>query len=85
MPVTLDQTVACQRCGSHRVADAGGKCSDMSHFSLGDIDHNGYMPDEVGLGGGDYIEITYCLDCGQLQGKFPLALSLIETGEEEDD
>lgn len=82
--VELDPSVSCQRCQSHRVARAGGKCSDMSNFSMGDIDHQGYVPDEVGIGGGDYFSIKYCLDCGQLQGTFPLPLSEIETGETED-
>jgi hypothetical protein len=26
----------------------------------------------AGIGGDDYVEIHYCLDCGQLQGNFPL-------------
>lgn len=79
--LVLDTSVSCQRCGSHRVADAGGKCSDMSNFSMGNIDHDGYVPDGVGIGGGDYLEITYCLDCGQLQGRYPLPVSAIEQGD----
>jgi hypothetical protein len=75
--------MTCMRCQSERVADAGGKCSDMSHFSVGEIDYNGYVPYDVGIGGGDYIEIRYCLDCGQMQGNFPLPLSPIEKGEED--
>ena len=73
----------CQNCQSERVADAGGKCSDLSHFTLGEIDHQGYVPDEVGIGGGDYIEFAYCLDCGQIQGEWPLPLSPIENGKEQ--
>ena len=28
----------------------------------------------IGIGGGgDYIDISYCLECGQIQDKFPIA------------
>lgn len=26
----------------------------------------------MGIGGGDYFEIDLCLDCGRVQGEFPL-------------
>jgi hypothetical protein len=32
----------------------------------------------MGIGGGDYVAFSYCLDCGQIQGDFPLP----ETGME---
>jgi hypothetical protein len=34
--------------------------------------HDGYMPDDVDLGGGDYVRFTVCLNCGQVQGEWPL-------------
>jgi hypothetical protein len=37
-----------------------------------DHEHDGYVPSNLGIGSGDYIEIQYCLDCGQLQGEFPI-------------
>lgn len=70
--------VKCQRCGSHRVASVSGKCSDLGSFSIRSIYHDGNMPGDVGIGGGDYIKFDYCLDCGQLQGDFPLPISDIE-------
>ena len=79
--VTLDNSVSCQKCGSHRVADAGGKCSDLGHFIMGSIEHDGYIPEGVGIGGGDDVSLTYCLDCCQIQGTFPLPISGIERGE----
>lgn len=78
--VVLNESVSCQRCGSHRVAQAGGKCSDLGYFYMGSIDHDGYVPEGVGIGGGDDVDITYCLDCGQMQGTFPLPISDIEKG-----
>ena len=32
----------------------------------------------LGIGGGDYIEFSYCGDCGQIQGDFPLAPTKME-------
>jgi hypothetical protein len=41
---------------------------------MGDKEHDGYVPTDCGIGDkgfGDYVEIKVCLDCGQLQGKWP--------------
>lgn len=45
-------------------------------------EHEGYVPQEFGVGGGDYIEFSFCLECGQIQrgvGGFPLPLVELET------
>jgi hypothetical protein len=70
----------CINCQSERLAHVTAKCSDMCSISLGSVEQSDYVPDDMGIGGGDYIEIVLCLDCGQLQGKFPLP----PTGMEED-
>lgn len=72
----------CQKCASPRVADISGKCSDCCGWSLGDNQEDGYVPGDMGIGGGDYIEFKFCLECGQIQGKFPRPPTEIETGEE---
>jgi hypothetical protein len=58
--------------------NAGAKCSDCFGCTLGGIDHDGYVPDDIGIGGGDYISITYCMDCGRLRGTFPIPPSQME-------
>jgi hypothetical protein len=68
----------CQKCKSQRVASVTAKCSDCCGVSLGAADLDGYVPGDMGIGGGDYVEFSYCLDCGQLQGKFPLETTEIE-------
>jgi len=68
----------CQRCQSNRIANVSAKCSDCCGYSVGDSNDDGYVPDDMGVGGRDYMEITYCLHCGQLQGEFPLPPSKIE-------
>jgi hypothetical protein len=70
--------MACQKCKGERVASAGGKCSDMSHWHGDGYEHDGYVMQGVGIGGGDYIEFAYCLDCGQMQGEFPVSAAAIE-------
>lgn len=77
----------CQRCLSNRLNDVGGKVSDLFHAAICDfendtvLEHDGYVPDDMGIGGGDYLEMVYCLDCGQIQGKFPLEKTELEEQE----
>lgn len=59
--------MAC-KCGSIRLLGVGGKCNDLSNTSFGTADVEGYVPHIPGIGGGDYINISICVDCGTLQG-----------------
>lgn len=64
--------MSCQRCGSERVANLQAKCNDCCGITFRDgTIMEGYVPQQTGVGSGDYIEIDYCLDCGQIQGEFP--------------
>jgi hypothetical protein len=62
----------CIQCGSEQIASVGAKCSDLCSFSYQNQEKNGYVPENVGIGGGDYVEFDYCLNCGQIQGDFPI-------------
>jgi hypothetical protein len=64
--------MGCQRCGSTRIADVQGKTSDMCFVQLGYFKSDGYVPSDMNIGGGDYIRFSLCLDCGQIQGEFPV-------------
>lgn len=65
--------MSCQRCNSGRVLHASGKSSDLNSFSLGQIDiDEAYVLSDCNIGGGDYYILDLCLDCGQLQGKWPV-------------
>jgi hypothetical protein len=68
----------CQRCESDRILDISGKCSDCCGYSLKGKQGDGYVPSGLGVGGGDYLEVIVCLDCGQLQGTFPCPQSELE-------
>lgn len=80
---------SCFRCKSIRIAKIDAKSSDMNniricvpeHEGYGisyTLEHEGYLPGDLGIGAGDYIDFAYCLDCGQLQGTFPIPETTIE-------
>ena len=70
--------MSCQRCKSDRVASIMAKCSDCCGTSIGDYDKSGYVPSDMGVGGGDEVEFNWCLECGQIQGEWPLEKSKAE-------
>lgn len=44
----------------------------MCSAYFGDKVYDGYVPDGLNVGGGDYLEFNMCLNCGKVQGEFPL-------------
>ena len=78
--------VKCQSCGSTRLMNISAKCSDCCVISLAnqDVEENGYVPSDSGVGGGDYIDFQYCLECGQIQCDFPLDKTSLESKAEEE-
>jgi hypothetical protein len=69
----------CTTCESNRVLSFSGKCSDLFNGRIQSKECNDYVPDDMGIGGGDYVEGDLCLNCGQMQGTWPLPLSELET------
>ena len=69
------------KCGSDRIARVSAKCSDLCwvgvpHIS---IEKDGYVPTNIGLGDdSDYVDMDYCLECGCIQGRFPVSDAQIE-------
>lgn len=80
--------MACQKCKSERVVQIQGKCDDRFFASYNspsikgpiECQHDGYVPNDMGIGGGDEVEFQYCLECGQIQGSFPLEETKLERG-----
>lgn len=62
----------CQCCKSKRILSVNGKCSDLCFVRIGEKEKDGYVPNGLNIGGGDNIEFEVCLDCGQLQGVYPV-------------
>jgi hypothetical protein len=54
-------------------------CEEGKSTGNGKVEHHGYVPRDIGIGGGDYLKMSYCLDCGQIQGEFPLENTELET------
>ena len=46
----------CEKCKSERVASVMAKCSDLCNVTLGEHEIDSYVPSDMGIGGGDYIE-----------------------------
>jgi len=68
---TISSVEFCLSCKAHRIVYVRGKCSDLFSLSIGDYKHNGYVVEDIGIGGGDYIDFGYCLNCGKILGDFP--------------
>lgn len=69
----------CQRCKSRRIMDVSGHCQDRCVIEYDDNGYDGYVPFDMPLnrifGQGDYLSFSVCLDCGQMQGAFPISES----------
>ena len=75
--------MSCGSCDSERLLSITGKCSDCFNAQTKDAEHEGYVPTYLGIGGGDYIQFTYCLDCGSIQGSsFPIPPEKVEESED---
>lgn len=70
----------CQRCKKSAMIHIQGKCDDKFTAQLGNVYGYGpdYVPDNIGIGKGDYIEFSYCAECGQIQGEFPVTKNVLE-------
>jgi hypothetical protein len=42
------------------------------HEFAGCTEGDNYVSLGIGVGGGDYIEFKFCLECGQIQGEWPV-------------
>ena len=68
-----------------------GKCSDMFSLTVGEnhkteFDYDGYVPSDLGIGSGDYIELTIDLETGQIQDWKPITVDEVKSAcKDEDD
>jgi len=69
----------CQRCKGKRILNVSARSKDMTRYYLVNVSEKDPLYEGYALGlfggGGDEEEFTVCLDCGQLQGEFPLDLN----------
>lgn len=65
------------------------KCSDLFHGSIYDDEGNeligldGYVPNDINIGGGDYVELTIDLATGQIEGWEPVDADVVQSMIEE--
>ena len=76
--------MGCQNCNSERIVSLYGNCSEGFSVTLGDAESE-EVPSDLGIGGSEYLEFDYCLNCGQVQGDFPLPPTTLEEEEDDDD
>ena len=63
----------CQECKGDRIMSVSAKCADLCSAMYHGVEHDGYVPKGISIDRfGDYVDVTFCLDCGQLQGKWPI-------------
>lgn len=58
-----------ESCSHERTFSLGGKCSDRAYWTWPSGESgDGYVPQGLGLGGGDYIDVEVCIDCAKVIG-----------------
>lgn len=71
--------MGCANCGNVRRLDVSGKTSDMCDVSAdGNNYFGGYVPEGLNIGGGDYLSFAFCLNCGRIEGKFPITEKAVQ-------
>jgi len=61
------------KCGSDKIIHISGKTDDTCSVSFKDVEGEGYVPSDLGIGGGDYIDFSFCGNCGLIQGFQPMS------------
>lgn len=64
--------MTCDSCGSDRILKLSAKCSDRCFATFKGVDKDDYAPDVKNICGGDYVYPQVCLECGKVQGTFPV-------------
>lgn len=72
-------------CPNQRIASVSGKTDDRCNVNIGSNGQSDYVPRDMGIGGGDYLQFCYCLECGQIQGKWPLPITKLEESDDNDE
>ena len=62
----------CQSCGSDRTFTIYAHSKDLNDWEYKGKKGQGYLPYVGDLFGGDDVHMTVCLECGQVQGTFPV-------------
>jgi len=74
----------CQKCKSNRILSISCKHSDCWDGEFKGKEHSGYAPSIEGVCDGDDTSPDICLECGQVQGKFPVKDPVFDSEEDEE-
>lgn len=70
----------CINCGcGNRIVSFCSKTTDCNSVTIGEKEHYGYVPSGMNVGSGDYLDFELCLNCGTVQGKWPVPQTELET------
>jgi len=77
----------CQKCTSNRIVFLTSHGKDMNSISAPHVKfkHDGYLPEIPNVGSGDDVDIEFCLECGQIQGTWPVSDDVLTSAEDDDD
>ena len=86
MTEVTDEVVPEQKCkcGSYRILKLDAKCGSSCSIQIRNKDWEHSIPKDTGIAGKCMdIGFSFCMECGQMQGNFPLPTTKIEMGTEE--
>lgn len=73
---------SCQKCNSSRIAALFFYPRDAFFARVKGKTYEGHNPGDMNVGdGSDTTKVVYCLECGQMQGQWPLKTTKIELGD----
>jgi len=75
-------------CYHNRIASVSGRTSDCCYVAVDhlNVDRDGYVPSDIGIGAGNYIDFVYCLDCGKIiSTDFPIPEDVVKEALEHND
>ena len=64
----------CITCDKNTLVEVCSKSSDLNHFQHRHREYDGYVLKGMGIGEGDYVQFTFCTECGQMQGNWPKSI-----------
>lgn len=79
---TVEVIGKCAKCGSERQMFVSAECSDLCQAIdlQRDVEYEPYVAFGLNLGGGDYLEFYFCMDCGHIRGEWPIDDDKIQRG-----
>jgi hypothetical protein len=70
--------MSCKRCSSERIVCVDSYYDELS-LIVREYTYSDLTPADLKLGGTSYFHFLLCMNCGQVQGTFPLPLAKFET------